>query len=181
MLINNFALENHLKGEIVYKQSGAAYYLQALAESNQADIMEVGQVIKESRKKTRRVNRIIRICSGVVISLIVGALTVKEMMKGNDAQAWMNLVSRITNLITALACGFLSGVDDVIKQADAIENKTNVLKLFKQSYDKKLFEVYDEEEGARREYEEYEKHKQEGIENVIDNDIMMIEEKKEGE
>lgn len=155
-------------GDVVFKQSGAAYYLQALAESNQADLMEVGEVIKEQRAKTKRSNRVVRIVSGTFISLVLGVLTVNELMKGNDAQAWMNLVSRITNLFTALLSGYLSGVADVIKQANAIENKTDVLKMFKVSYDKHLFEIYDEEEGAKREFEEYQKEVAKSVDDVID-------------
>lgn len=161
-----------LFGEVKFKQSGSAYYLQALAESNQADIMEVGEVIRESRARRRKLNRIVRITAGVLISLGIGLLAVNEIMKGNDAQGWMNLVSRLSNLFTALLSGYLSGVDDVIKQADAIENKTEVLKIFKVSYDKHLFEIYDEEESAKREYEQYQKELEEAKKNVVEPEIV---------
>lgn len=161
-----------LFGEHEFKQSGAAYYLQALAESNQADIMEVGEYIKLERARRKRMNRIVRISGGLLISLGIGILAVNEIMKGNDAQGWVNLVSRISNLFTALLSGYLSGVDDVIKQADAIENKTHVLKIFKVSYDKHLFEVYDEQSDAKREFEKYEKEVEEAKANVIEPEVM---------
>lgn len=164
-----------LNGDVEFKRSGAAYYLQALAESNQADIMEVGEFIKIDRKRTRIINRAVRITSGAIISLAIGILTVNEFMKGNDSQAWVNLVSRITNLFTALFSGYLSGVSDVRKQADAIENKTDVLKMFKSAYDKHLFQVYDEEEQARREYEKYKQEQEEAKKNVIEPEIVQEE------
>lgn len=174
-----------LYGEVKFKQSGSAYYLQALAESNQADIMEVGEVIRESRAIRRRLNRTVRIVAGLFISLGIGILAVNEVMKGNDAQGWVNLISRISNLFTALLSGYLSGVDDVIKQADAIENKTEVLKIFKVSYDKHLFEIYSGQEQAKREYEEYEKEMEEAKTNVVDpepvdNEPLQIEDKTDG-
>ena len=160
-----------LSGGVAFKQSGTAYYLQAHAESNQADIMEVGEYIKEERAKNRRTNRIVRITSGVVISLGLGILTVGDMSKGNNVQAWFNLITRIANLITALLSGYLSGVFDVKKQAEAIANKTAILKIFESSYQKHLFEIFDEEEAAKREYEEYKKEVEETKENIVDPEI----------
>lgn len=160
-------------GDVKFKQSGAAYYLQATADSNQADIMEVGEYIKEKRAKNKRTNRIVRITSGIIISLALGILTVNEVMKGNDAQAWTNLVTRITNLFTALLSGYLSGVADVKEQANAIENKTDVLKMFQSAYEKKLFEIYDESEEAKKDYEKYQKEVEESKDNIVDSVLML--------
>lgn len=167
------------RGDVRFKQSGPSYYLQAFAESNQADLMEVGEVIKETRSKARRMNRAARLVSGVIISLGLGILTVNDFMKGNDAQAWMNLISRITNLFTALLSGYLSGVSDVIKESNSIENKTDVLKMFKEAYDNHLFPVYSEYEGAKKEFEEYQKEVEEAKNNVVDSvpEVLQIEEK----
>lgn len=165
-----------LNGDVVFKESGAAYYLQAFAESDQSDIMEVGEVIRKTRARNKRTNRAVRLISGAVVSLALGILTVNDFMKGNDSQAWLNLVARITNLFTALLSGYLSGVSDVTKQANAIENKTDVLKMFKLSYEKKLFTVYSEDEKAKKEYEEYQKEEQEAKDNVIDPEVVKEEE-----
>ena len=165
-----------LNGEVIFKESGAAYYLQAFAESNQADIMEVGEVIRQTRAKNRRTNRAVRLVSGLLVSLALGILTVNDFMKGNDAQAWMNLVARITNLFTALLSGYLSGVSDVTKQANAIENKIDVLKMFKMSYEKKMFPILNEGEQAKRDFEQYQKEEQEAKDNVIDPEVVKEEE-----
>lgn len=165
-------------GDVTFKQSGVAYYLQALADSNQADMLEVGEVIRETRARNKRANRAVRLISGVIISLALGILTVNDFMKGNDAQAWLNLVARITNLFTALLSGYLSGVSDVTKQANAIENKTDVLKMFKNAYEKKLFPMFSEEESAKKEFEQYKREEQEAKDNVIDPEIVMEEQPK---
>lgn len=165
-------VEMVFKGQVKFESSGAAYYLQATAESSGVDEMEVGETIKKERGKSKRRNRIIRFVSGLGISLVIGALTVDELMKGNDAQAWMNLVSRITNLITALFCGYMSGVDDVVMQSKAIENKIIVLKIFKQSYDAHLFPIYDEQEAGKREFEKYQEELEEAKKNVVEPEIV---------
>lgn len=157
-----------LKGKLKFKQSGPAYYLQAFAESKQNDEMEQGEEYKEARISNRRSNRAIRLISGLVLSLALGILTVGDFMKGNDAQAWMNLVFRIANLVTALLTGYISGVVDVRIQADAITNKTSVLQMFKSAYEKQLFPIYDENEAAKREAEEYKQKLEEAKNDVID-------------
>ena len=80
-------------------------------------------------------------------------------------------------MFTALLSGWLSGSTDVKIQANAIGNKTDVLKLFKSAYDKKLFEIYDENEKAQKAYEKQEKEKEEIIQNIIEPEILGIEEK----
>ena len=168
-------VEMVLTGHVKLELSGCAYYLQAFAESSQRDLIEQGEAYKKARKYNKRSSRAIRLVSGAFISLALGILTVNDFMKGDDAQAWMNLVTRITNLITALFSGWLSGANDVKLEANAIANKTDVLKLFKSAYDKHLFELYDEDEKAKRKYEAQEKAKEEAKKNVIEPEVVINE------
>ncbi len=169
-------VEDVLKGRIKLELSGCSYYLQAFAESNQKDVIEQGEAYKKARKYVRTSNRAIRLISGAVVSLALGILTVNEFMKGNDGQAWMNLVTRISNLFTALLSGWLSGATDVKLEANSIANKTDVLKLFKSAYEKNLFEKYNEDEKAKKHYEEQEKRKAEAINSVVDNKLIEMKE-----
>ena len=164
-------VEEVLKGRVKLELSGVAYYLQAFATSNQRDVLEQGEGYKKARKYNKTSNRAIRLVGGAVVSLALGILTVNEFMRGDDAQAWMNLVTRIANLFTALFSGWLSGVGDVKLEANAIENKTDVLKLFSSAYEKKLFEAYDEDKDAERSYKEQEKRKEEEHEEAVNNVI----------
>lgn len=172
-------VEEVLNGHVKLELSGVAYYLQAFATSNQRDVLEQGEGYKKARKYNKTSNRAIRLIGGAVVSLALGILTVNEFMRGDDAQAWMNLVTRIANLFTALFSGWLSGVGDVKLEANAIENKTDVLKLFKSAYDKNLFETYDENEDARRSYEKQEAEKEQVVEDVVarDQEIQQLENK----
>ena len=169
-------VEEVLKGRVKLELSGCSYYLQAYAESNQRDMLEQGEGYKKARKYNKNSNRTIRLVTGAVISLAIGILTVNDFMKGDDAQAWMNLVTRIANLFTALFSGWLSGATDAKLEANSIENKTDVLKLFKSAYDKGLFEIYDEQEQAKREYQKQEEKKKEAVDAVVeDEEILKIE------
>lgn len=165
-----------LEGTIHLTLSGTAYYLQAFAESNQKDIIEQGEAYKKARQFNKRSSRAIRLVSGAFISLALGILTVNDFMNGDDAQAWMNLVTRVTNLFTAILSGWISGATDVKLEAGAIANKTEVLRLFKSAYDKKLFVLYTEEEANKKEWDKYQKEMEEAKNNVVDpdNSIVML-------
>lgn len=165
-------VEEVLLGRVKLELSGSSYYLQAFATSNQRDIIEQGEGYKKARKSNKTTSRAVRLIGGAIFSLAIGVLTVNDFMRGDDAQAWMNLVTRIANLFTALFSGWLSGAADVKLEADSIENKTDVLKLFKSAYEKQLFEAYDENEDAKRSYEKQEKEKEEAIKDIIDPEIV---------
>ena len=171
-------VEEVLEGHVKLELSGSSYYLQAFAESNQRDILEEGEGYRKARSYNKRSSRAIRLISGAFVSLALGILTVNEFMRGDDAQAWVNLVSRIANLFTALLSGWLSGANDVKLEANSIQNKTDVLKLFQSAYEKKLFPMYDEDEKAKIHFEEQEKAKEEAISNVVDpEEVLQLENK----
>ena len=165
-------VEDVFRGHVKLELSGSSYYLQAFAESNQKDILEQGEANKKLRKYNKTSNRTIRLVSGAIISLGLGILTVNDFMNAGDGQAWMNLVTRIANLFTALFSGWMSGAADAKLEANSIANKTDVLKLFNSAYDKQLFPLYSEEEKAKARYEEQEKEKVEANENVVEPEVM---------
>ena len=169
-------VEQVLKGHVKLELSGCSYYLQAFAESNQRDILEQGEGYRKARRFNKRSNRVVRLTGGVIISLALGILTVNDFMKGNDTQAWVNLVVRIANMFTALFSGWLSGSNDVKIEANSIENKTDVLKLFKSGFEKKLFPLYDEEMKAKMRFEEQERQKAEAKANVVEPEVATEEE-----
>lgn len=169
-------VEQVLKGHVKLELSGCSYYLQAFAESNQRDVLEQGEGYRKARQFNKRSNRAVRLISGVIVSLALGILTVNDFMSGNDAQAWVNLVVRIANMFTALLSGWLSGANDVKLEANSIENKTDVLKLFKSGFEKKLFPLYDENLMAKMRFEEQERQKAEAKANVVEPEVVIEEE-----
>lgn len=66
----------------------------------------------------------------------------------------MNLLSRISALITSYVSGFSTSVINVRDEASAIENKTSILKEYKQCYDTKIFIPETYEQMIEREFNE---------------------------
>lgn len=165
-------VEAVVKNLIPYELSTAPYYLQATAESTNYDIMEMGAYYKKARKENRKLSYLSRIIVGLAFSAAMSAFTVGEFVSGNNTQAWMNLVTRIGNLFTSMLSGWISGASDVHLEVLAIENKIDVLKIFKSSHELNLYEHKTEQELAKKEWEENEKRKQEAKDNVITPEIV---------
>ena len=149
-------VEDVLSGVIKLNASTANYFLTAFSESGADDrIVEEGNSLQNLRRSNRRMNRIIKICSSLGISLIWGLLTVNDFMKGNDIQAWVNLISRITALFTSFFSGWLSSVKDVKIQARILINKYKILKLFHEHLTRKFFDAKSDDEIADAELKAY--------------------------
>ena len=169
-----------LYGHVKLENEDSGYYLSAFADSGSGEKAEESKKIKKQRKFNTRGNRAIRITFGLVFSLAMGLLTVGEFMSGNNAQAWFNLISRITTLFTSLMSGWLSGIVDVKLQARELKHKVDILKLFKSAYEKHLFSTYDENEEAKAEFEKYQEEVKEAVEMVVDDEekqVLLIDKK----
>jgi hypothetical protein len=127
-------------------------------ESKVNDV-EKGKKINEKISRDKRRNFGLKITSSLIISIVWGALTIYELTGEGDSavkKAWMNLLSRVCALITSFFSGYSTSVINVRDKASAIENKVDILKTFKSSYDTKMFvpETYDE--MIEREFKEQE-------------------------
>ena len=149
------AVKEVLSGRVQIKVSGASYYLNAFSLSNRKAVLEQGDVFEKQRKVNRTINRSVKITASILVSITMGILTVNDFMNSGDAQAWVNLISRVTALFTSLLSGWLGGTIDVKLQAGIIGHKLNILNLFTNALDKKLFSTYDERSKAEEEYKEY--------------------------
>lgn len=147
---------------------GDSYYLSLLDEGeSKVNEAEKGKKINEKIARDKRRAFGLKITSSLIISIVWGALTIYDLMgSGDDAvkKAWMNLLSRVSALVTSYLSGFSTSVVNVRDKARAIENKTDILKYFKQSYDKKEFVPETYEQMIEREFQEQEQQKQEIIE-----------------
>lgn len=151
-----------LSGVVKLHSSNANYFLTAFSESGVGDrITEEGYSLQQLRKSSKRMSRIIKIGSSLGISLIWGLLTVNDFINGNDTQAWVNLVSRISALFTSFFSGWMSSVKDVKIQARILINKYKVLKMFHIHYTKKIFMAKSDDEIADEELKAYNKKKEE--------------------
>lgn len=153
------------------------YYLSLFDEDISTNDAETGKKIAKRISQTKVLKKVIKISTSVVISLVWGMITVKEFIDAEsgdvDAQrksAWLNLFSRITSLITSFASGYSTSVINVKLQSKAVQNKTDILTLYKNEYEKKIFVPETYEEMIKRELEEQEQYEKE---------LLVIEEKQE--
>lgn len=154
---------------------GESYYLslfdEGLGKTNEA---EKGVAIANKIKKDKANSFLLKIISSLIISIVWSALTINDFVSGGgDAavrKAWMNLLSRISALITSYVSGYSTSVINVRDEASAIENKTSILKEFKQCYDNKSFIPETYEQMIEREYKEQIANKVvDNIEETCDN------------
>lgn len=146
---------------------GESYYLSLFDDTeSKVNDAEKGKKINEKIARDKRRNFGLKITSSLIISIVWGALTIYELTTGGDEavkKAWLNLISRVSALITSYLSGYSTSVINVRDKASAIENKVDILKSFQQSYEKKLFIPETYEEMIEREYREQEQAK------VLDN------------
>lgn len=150
---------------------GDSYYLSlyddGIVKVNEA---EKGKALAEKIKKDKRNSFIIKISSSLVISIVFSALTVYDFVSGGEEgamrKAWLNLISRLTALITSYVSGFSTAIVNVRDQARAIENKVNVLTEFKVSTEKKMFIPETYEEMLEREFKAQEEDKKKKLEPI---------------
>lgn len=151
------AVSDVLNGKIKVNPDSVVYFLSAYDEEsdNLTQSLEVGNKINKERRKNKHSRRIIKIASSLGISLIFGALTIKDLASGNNMQAWTNLISRIFALFTSFFSGWLSGAVDVKLQANQLIGKIKVLNSFHQALVKKHFTPKQESELAQEEYNKW--------------------------
>ena len=148
---------------------GESYYLTLFDDGDtKTNEAEKGKKIADKIARDKRNSFIIKILSSLVISIVWSALTIKEFVDSGDVsamqQAWLNLLSRVSALITSFVSGYSTSVVNVRDQASAIDNKVSILKEFKSCYDNKIFIPETYEEMIEREFREQE-------ENKVDNNL----------
>lgn len=140
------------EGRVKFQPESIQYFLTLNALNENIGTLEVGGKLNKSIKRNRATNRTVKIVSQFAVSLIWGLLTVYDFISGEDTQAWVNLVSRITALFTSFFSGYLSAVIEVKLEAEKIKNKVVVLTAFHNALHKKMFIPKLESELAREEY-----------------------------
>ena len=158
------------------------YYLSLFDEDISTTDVEKGKKIAKRIAKTKVVKKATKIISSIAISAVWGMITIREFISGEggdaDAQrkaAWLNLLSRMMSLITSFASGYSTSVINFKLQSRAIQNKTDILTLYKNESEKKLFvpETYEQMLARElREQEQYEKEHSVELEK-IEKDIVL--------
>ena len=169
-----------LDGKILLNAANANYFLSAFEEGKiNSRLVEEGRAYEKERGRNRRTNRAIKITTSLAISLGWGVLTVYDFASGEDTQAWVNLVSRITALFTSFFSGWLSSVIDVKLQAQIIESKYKMLVLFHTYLVKRIFIPKSEEELVKEELKAYHEAQEEAKKNIVEPETAPSIEQKE--
>lgn len=135
-----------VKSKIFVDAVGYSYYLSAFNRKGSTSILGQSKEYQYEINFNKRFNRAYKIIVSLIVSLIWGMLTVNDFMDAKSAQAWLNLISRITALMTSFTSGWASSVIDVKLRAEMLANKTDVLTFFKSSMDSGDFKPSDEYE-----------------------------------
>lgn len=158
-------------GDLRLNAPSYSYYLSAHSKVNRKDILEQPSVFERDIKNNKRLNRSMKIVTSLVVSFLWSTVTVKEFMDGGDAQAWLNLVSRLCAFVTSFCSGWATSVIDVKIQSQMLENKVSVLRAFNECIAKGEFKPKTYEESAREAYEKEEKEREEAIKAVVQPEI----------
>lgn len=165
---------------------GESYYMSLYDYGDlKTNDAELGKKLAEKIRKDKASALALKIVSSMVISIAWSALTVYDFIsEGGDGaikQAWLNLFSRITALVTSYISGFSTSVVNVRDQARAIENKSKILSNFHNDIKNKVFVPESYEEQLEREYQEQLSKAPKEVETEIvdnnENGIAMIPQK----
>lgn len=175
------AIKFVVEGNVNIEEPKYNYYLSAFETNKNKYETEEPEELDKQIKVNKIANRSLKIVSSLVISIFWSMLTVNEFMGGGDpsakAQAWSNLVSRITALFTSFISGWGSSVIDTRLRAKKLKGKTNMLIKFKSAYDTGDFIPMSLQERNKRKHDEViEENKKKEV-NVEVVEPIQIEEK----
>lgn len=152
------AVKTVLDGGITVKRVPKSFYLIRDGKEDASSDYAIAAKISTDRRIAVVSGRFFKVISMVFTSALMVALTVNDFIKGDDIQAWFNLLSRV------LACigGFFAGCRNSSKANDidcrALAIKTTMLNEYRVFIDTNPghFRLTDEEWEADEEYREYE-------------------------
>lgn len=170
------AIKSVLNGEVKIDEPSPNYFLNAFETTKVRSELEEPKHIDTEIQVNTHGNRALKIATSLVISVLWAMLTVNEFMGGDSpnakTQAWMNLVSRITALITSLVSGWSSAIIDTKLRARKIKGKYNMLVKFKSAYNQKEFIPVSKRKEAQETYDRVMKEREEARKNVITPEVV---------
>lgn len=154
-----------------------------LVDSNSSDEQLITQIKNTEKIKMKILwkQRISKLLITALFAIIGAGIAVDKAGGQSNAQTIINLIQRISVLVTSIICGFntarLLNKEDI----KVLNYKTSYLSVFVSSVENNEFTPLDYEEKAKREYEKSQKEKQEILNNLVVPEVVMIEEVKHGE
>lgn len=155
------------------------YFLSAFANGSGGGLLAQSGSLQRKIKLDKRFNRTFKIVSSLFVSLVFGMASVSDFADENaKLQAWMNLITRLTALITSFVSGWGSSVITVKTEAEIIANKEAVLRTFRKYADNGEFKPLSYEEEVAIEYD---KQLQEEMKIKIEEERIEEEKRKKEE
>lgn len=171
------AVKYVLGGDFHLDAPNSSYYLSAHDNDKHSglSIFELGNAYGRDIKHMKTFNRAIKLASSTIISAFMAALTVYELMGGDDLGAWMKLLNRITALFTSLFSGYLSARATVKVEAFMLENKIASIGMFLADVKDKVFVIKTHEEIVKEKYEEHKRKEKEARDSVVEPEVIMLD------
>lgn len=165
-------VEEVLKGKIKLDTPAPTFFLTSQGKATDKRMLEQGKQYEKDIATNKKLNRGVKIGMFLLISIVWAFFTVKDFMSGDDASAWLNLVSRLLMAVSSYLSGFISAVITIKLEALIFDNKYNVLSMFKTAYEKHLFPCYTEEQLDEMDREEMRRKEEEAKASVITPEVI---------
>lgn len=149
------AIKKVLSGKVNVKTSMGSYYLNANENHSSKSILEEGKRIDKKISDYVKVSRTSKIVISICVSLLFATITFTEIQDTPLIVSITKLTLRLCTFVSCLYCGWQTEAEVIKELSKKIENKTDVLTIFKTSYDSGEFKPSLYEDLARKEYEEY--------------------------
>ena len=151
-----------LEGNIKLDVPAPGYFLSPFEDATSDRELERGKSIVKKIKANKTLKRGLKIAITIIICILWVFFTVKEFMRGDDTQAWLNLVSRLLAALTSYLSGYLTSVTTVKLESQILENKLLILQLFASATEKKIYPMFSQDELDKMALEEAERKKTRG-------------------
>lgn len=161
---------------LIIDNPGADYYLNIDSEIIMTSILNEPRVLNSKIKSNQFFGRTLKIISFVLISIIWSSFTYNDIADGGPVM-WMNLMSRLLALFGGALSGIMTAMGTVSIISRKINSKSQVLKNFITAMNCKEFVPVNQNDLAKKHYEEYLKEKEEAVNSVVDPEIISEEDK----
>ena len=148
------AIRYMLSGKISIEAPSSEYYMSITSDELYITPSEMPDLLREKIKINRLVQRTFKIVSSLALGILFSIFTILPLIDGGK-QAWYDLFTRLFAIVFGAVSGGLTATFVVNLKLRIIEDKTNTLNELKLVIETKEFVPENNDEIARREYDEH--------------------------
>lgn len=157
-----------IEGKTDIKDDSYSYYLTASEDRKSSrSILQRGSSIAKQRSSSRFKNRILKLATFVVFSVIWAMVAVDSSADMGATQTWLNLASRLSSMVAGITSGWLTSITDIKMASRELDAKSEVLETFIIDLSKGIFVPKSYEQLAKEEQEEFERKEEEAKKSVV--------------